>query len=148
MGGALALLAAAARPEHIEHLVLISSAGLPLVKPMALSATQFAGQVASRRFAPRHTYQSLRDVLTAPRSALRVARTVRGLDLTHQMTKLRASGLRVTVIGSATDTLVTSASSRRIADLLAARYVEVAHEGGHMWMFGRWPAFARELSRF
>ena len=148
MGGALALLAAAAQPERVEHLILISSAGLPLVKPMAVSAAQFAGQVASRRFALRHTYDSLRDVLSAPRSALRVARTVRSLDLTRQMAELRQRGLRITVIGAATDTLVTSLSSRRIADLLAARYVEVPHEGGHMWMFGRWPAFARELSRF
>jgi hypothetical protein len=52
----------------------------------------------------------------------------------------------VTVVGCSTDTLVTSDSCRRAADLLGARYDELEVEGGHMWMFGRWQTFEAVLA--
>jgi pimeloyl-ACP methyl ester carboxylesterase len=146
MGGALALLAAAERPEAVERLVLISPAGLPLTKPMLRSGLQFFSQVAQRRFPFRHAATSIAGVATAPHAALRVALEVRRLDLSPQMRTLAAAGVPVTVVGCSTDTLVTSDSCRRAADLLGARYDELEVEGGHMWMFGRWPTFEAVLA--
>lgn len=145
MGGALAVLAAAERPELVERLLLLSPAGLPLSKPMRRSAAQFVGQTAGRRFSTRLTAQAVAGVAWAPASALAVARAVRGLDLATELARVRAAGVPATVVGCTSDTLVTTAHCRRIADLLGATYREHASDGGHMWMFGRWSAFAAEL---
>lgn len=146
MGGALAILLAAERPDLVERLVLISPAGLPLVKPMALSAVQFVGQTVNRRFAARHTARAVASVVWAPSAALAVARAVRSLDLTPELAQVRAAQIPATVVGCSTDTLVTARHARRIAELLGAGYRELACDGGHMWMFGRWPRFARLLA--
>ncbi len=145
MGGALAVLAAATRPELVERLILLSPAGLPLAKPMHRSAAQFVGQTAGRRFSTRLTAQAVAGVAWAPASALAVARAVRGLDLADDLERVRAAGVPATVVGCTSDTLVTTAHCRRIADLLGADYCEQVSEGGHMWMFGRWGAFAAAL---
>jgi pimeloyl-ACP methyl ester carboxylesterase len=146
MGGALAVLAAAERPEAIERLVLISPAGLPLTKPMVRSGAQFFAQVVQRRFPFRQAATSIAGVASAPHAALRVALEVRRLDLSPTMRTLAAAGVPVTVYGCTTDTLVTAAACRQAAELLDAEYAELELDGGHMWMFGRWPELRQVLA--
>lgn len=141
MGGALALLAAAEQPAAVAGLVLISPALLPLRKPLAVSGAQFVAQLAQRRFPFRQAATSVAGVACAPRSALRVALEVRRLDLSQEMRLLAQAGVPTTVVGCTSDMLVTAASCRRAAGLLGGRYRELAVDGGHMWMFGRWPDF-------
>ena len=74
MGGALAVLAAAERPERIARLTLISPAGLPLHKPMAASVAEFGaparvGQLRRRRRRGRDRPCARRAALGAPARA-------------------------------------------------------------------------------
>lgn len=142
MGGALALLAAAADPERIARLTLVSPAGLPLRKPIPTSLARFVGQVARRRYDLSEIRSEVAQALRAPRAALRLAHSVRGLDLTAEMRNVRKTGKQVDVVACSTDTLVTLAHCRTIAGLLGADYHELELEGGHMWMLTAWPEFA------
>ncbi len=146
MGGALAIAVAAARPSRVKGLVLVSPAGLPLVKPMRSSLRDLCTQAASRSYPARPALQTLRAALARPRHALRLARDVRALDLSDEMRSVRDSGIAATVLGCTTDTLVTVLHSRRAATLLGARYRELAANGGHMWMLSAWGRFERELA--
>lgn len=145
MGGALAIAAAAARPERVRGLVLVSPAGLPLTKPMRASARDLCRQAASRSYPLRPAARVLRAALARPRQALGLARDVRALDLSEEMGRVRAAGIAATVLGCTTDTLVTAGHSRRAAGLLGARYRELAAAGGHMWMLTAWTRFESEL---
>lgn len=146
MGGALAIAAAAASPERVRGLVLVSPAGLPLVKPMRSSLRELGVQAASRRFPARPAARTLRAVLARPRHALGLARDVRALDLSEEMRRVRDADIAVTVLGCTSDTLVTTGHSRRAARLLGARYRELTATGGHMWMLTAWSRFERELA--
>jgi pimeloyl-ACP methyl ester carboxylesterase len=146
MGGALAVAAAARCPDRVRRLVLVSPAGLPLVKPVRRSLADFALQLAQRRYPAAHVRPALAAALRAPRSAWQLARTVRALDLSAEMRCVRASGIETTVVACSSDTLVTASHCRRAAALLGARYRELAREGGHMWMLTNWPGLAAELS--
>lgn len=143
MGGALAVLAAAAEPARVGRLTLVSPAGLPLRKPIAASIALFTAQVARGRYELREIRREVGHALRAPRATLRLARAVRGLDLTAEMGRVRANGIRTDVIACATDTLVTPAHCRAAADLLGANYRVVDLDGGHMWMLTSWPSFSR-----
>lgn len=145
MGGALAIAVAAARPERVKGLVLVSPAGLPLTKPMSASFRDLCVQAAGRRYPARPAAKTLRAAITRPRRALGLARDVRGLDLSEEMERVRRSGIAATVLGCTTDTLVTAGNSRRAAGLLGARYRELTAAGGHMWMLTAWKRFEREL---
>lgn len=145
MGAALSVLAAAAFPHRVQHLVLFSPAGLPLVKPIAVSAAQFMLQMVTGRFTLQESLAAIANVARAPRSAYRVACAVRELDLSREMQAVSAAGIPVTIVGCDSDTLVTGRHCRRAADLLQARYRELSLEGGHMWMFGQWAPLAAEL---
>jgi len=134
MGGALAVLAAAERPDRIARLTLISPAGLPLRKPMVASLADFARQLATGRYPSTDAVTAIGRALTAPRAALRLAREVRALDLSHEMEAVRRGGAPVDVVACASDTLVTPAHCRRQAQLLGARYSQLPLLGGHMWM--------------
>jgi len=147
MGGALAVLAAAAAPEKVSRLILFSPAGLPLGKPMAVSLARFAQQAATGRYASTEAFAAVARAAAAPRSALRLARSLRALDLAQEMRAVRASGVPVEVVGCATDTLVTPANSRSVAHLLGGSYRELPCAGGHMWMLDAWPLFAGILAR-
>jgi pimeloyl-ACP methyl ester carboxylesterase len=147
MGAALAVLAAASAPEHVEALILFGPAGLPLVKPVHRSALDFARQALQGRHRPRDLAKSALELLSAPRASIRLARTLRRLDLSDEMKSVRGFGIPVTVIGCDTDTLVTPDHCRKAAALLGAGYSELRLDGGHVWMFGRWQRFARELGR-
>jgi homoserine acetyltransferase len=73
---------------------------------------------------------------------LRLAQAVRRLDLTREMRGLRRAGIPIEVVGCTSDSLVTPAHCRSVAELLGADYRELALGGGHMWMLTAWPAFA------
>jgi len=142
MGGALAVVAACANPALIARLTLISPAGLPLRKPIRASLAEFVRQAAAGSYDPREVVRGLRETLRAPRAALRLAHSVRSLDLTPQMRTLRRLGVPVEVVGCASDTLVTPRHCATAARLLGASYRELELPGGHMWMLGAWPQFA------
>jgi pimeloyl-ACP methyl ester carboxylesterase len=146
MGGALALAAAARCPERIRRLVLVSPAGLPLVKPIRSSLGALAVQLVRRRYPPAQARRALVHALRSPRSAARLARAVRALDLSAEMGRVRSTGIDTTVLACSTDTLVTVGHCRRAAELLGARYRELGLDGGHMWMLTAWPRLAAELS--
>jgi pimeloyl-ACP methyl ester carboxylesterase len=146
MGGALAIAAAAARPDRVSRLVLFSPAGLPLSKQMAKSLAEFARGVALGRYPWAEVASSVSMALRAPRAAYRLARAVHGADLSAEMTAVRDARIPTTVVGCDSDTLVTVAHCRSIAALLGAGYRELTLGGGHMWMLGAWPRLARELS--
>ena len=146
MGGALAIAAAAARPDRVRGLVLVSPAGLPLTKPMRSSFRDLCVQAAGRRYPTRSAAAALRAALARPRNAFALARDVRALDLSEEMGRIREAGILATVLGCTTDTLVTAGHSRRTAGLLGARYRELTAAGGHMWMLTAWKRFERELA--
>jgi len=145
MGGALAVAVAAANPARVERLTLISPAGLPLRKPIYASLADFARQVACGRYDLREVAHDLRQGMRAPRAALRLARSVRSLDLSGEMRKLRRLGVAVEVVACASDTLVTPAHCRAAAGLLGADYRELELPGGHMWMLDAWPRLGELL---
>jgi len=145
LGGALALVAAVAHPTQVARLTLISPAGLPLCKPIAASLALFGKQLALRRYRLRHVAADAGRAVVAPRATLRLARAVRGLDLSAEMRKLRELRMPIEVVGCATDTLVTPGHCRTAADLLGAEYRELDLPGGHMWMLEAWPQLARLL---
>jgi len=134
MGGALAILAAAESPELVERLVLIAPAGLPLDKPIHQSLRDFMRQLVGGDYPHRLALGALLALARAPRSALALARHVRELDLRRECARVRAAGIPTTVIGCATDTLVTTDRTRSLAEALGARYEELELHGGHMWM--------------
>ena len=146
MGGALAIAAAAARPQRVRGLVLVSPAGLPLLKPIRSSARDLCRQAAGRSYPVRSAAVALRAALVRPRLALRLARDVRALDLSEEMRRVRETGIAASVLGCSTDTLVTPGHARRVATLLGASYRELPDVGGHMWMLGAWSRFERELA--
>lgn len=134
MGGALALLAAAADPSLVERLVLVSPAGLPLTKPLHESAADFARQLARGTYPLRIAVKGAAALARAPRAALRLAHEIRSLDLRRECARIRARGVSALVIGCNTDTLVRCENARSLARALGANYVELQTVGGHMWM--------------
>jgi pimeloyl-ACP methyl ester carboxylesterase len=147
MGAALAIAAAAARPERVRRLLLISPAGLPLSKPMVWSLGDFVAQVLRGRYPLGEAGRSTWAALQAPRLGLRLARAVHDADLSDEMAAVRAASIETTVVTARSDTLVTTAQCRRVAELLGGRYQELPIEGGHMWMLTRWPVLAQVLEQ-
>jgi pimeloyl-ACP methyl ester carboxylesterase len=146
MGAALAVLTAARAPERVSGLVLVAPAGLPLEKPLRANVTALARQLASGTYRAGDTAASAAELVTAPRSSARLIRSLRRLDLRAEMRAVRGHRIPTVVIGCATDTLTPPWYCRATAELLGAAYREVPLEGGHVWMFGRWPAFAEALA--
>ncbi len=146
MGAALAICAAAAWPGKVASLVLIAPAGLPLVKPIRRSLAEFCAQVAGGRYPLAEAAWSVRSVLAAPRNALRLARGVQRADLSEEMRCVGAAAIPTTVIGCTSDTLVTPAQCRQVAELLGATYRELRLDGGHMWMLDEWRLFSGLLA--
>lgn len=134
MGAALAMLAALTVPEHVEGLLLIAPAGLPLQKPVRRSAADLGRQLLTRRHSFADAFAAGAELAAAPRGAVRLVRALRRLDLSVQMARLRVAGIPTIVVGCSSDTLVTPAHCRRAATLLGARYEELQLPGGHVWM--------------
>jgi pimeloyl-ACP methyl ester carboxylesterase len=147
MGGALAVLAAVDQPELVEKLILLSPAGLPVNKPLWASTATFTGQVARGCYPAGELCRALARTATAPRAALRVARTVHDLDLTPELAGIRTHRIPCTVVGCVGDGLTTPAHCRRLATLLNASYREVDASEGHIWMITDPQRLANELTR-
>ena len=145
MGGTLALLAAAEQPELVEQVIMLSPAGLPLTKPMRASVRTFARQVVRGCYPARELVRMVLGAVAAPGSALKLARTVHGLDLAPELERIRASGVRCTIVASARDELTTSAHCRALASALGAEYREIEAAEGHIWPVTEPELLAREL---
>ena len=145
MGGTLALLAAAEQPELVEQVIMLSPAGLPLTKPMQASARTFARQVLRGCYPPGELGRMVMAALAAPRSALKLAGTVHDLDLTPEIERIRASGVRCTIVACTGDELTTSAHCRALAAALHADYRELDAAEGHIWPVTQPELVAREL---
>jgi pimeloyl-ACP methyl ester carboxylesterase len=146
MGAALAIVMAAREPDAVSGLTLIAPAGLPLTKPIRASAADFLRQGVARKHGLSYTLSSAAELLRSPRSTVRLIRALRRLDLRRHMLRVRQTGTPVTVVGCASDTLTPPAHCRDTARFLGADYHELRLDGGHVWMFGRWPAFATVLA--
>jgi pimeloyl-ACP methyl ester carboxylesterase len=146
LGGALAALVAADRPELVERVILLSPAGLPLSKPIRASLVTFARQVSRRVYPAREVVRMVGSSLVAPRSAMRSGRAAHDLDLTPELDRIRASGVPCTVIACANDDLTTAAHCRELAAGLGADYREIEAPGGHIWPIVAPELLARELS--
>jgi len=146
MGAALALRAAADDPAAVASLVLFAPAGLPLTKTLARGFGSFARELASGRFPFRVALEGALEIVRAPRAALRVGSDVRQLDLREAMEQVRRAGIPTTVVSALSDTMVTPAAARRMAELTGGRLVELPAVGGHLWMFGDWSRFRGVLA--
>ena len=146
MGAALAVLAAARSPQLVAGLVLVSPAGLPLSKPIHHSIRDLVREVLRGRHRLADAAASACELLAAPIAAGRLIRSLRALSLEREMETVRNAGIPASVIGCATDTLTTPAQCAAAAKLLGASYRELRTGGGHVWMFGRWRLFERELA--
>jgi pimeloyl-ACP methyl ester carboxylesterase len=146
MGGALGLLLAVDRPELVERLILLSPAGLPLTKPIPSSLVTFARQVATGRYPLTQLGRVLRRVAVAPGSALRLGRTVHGLDLRPELDRFGVNPVPCTVVGCTTDTLTSSSHCRELATLIGAAYREVDAPDGHIWPITHPRLLAAELT--
>jgi pimeloyl-ACP methyl ester carboxylesterase len=146
LGGAVALLATTRAPDRVRALVLVGPAGLPLEHPYLRSIRATVAGALRRRYTTGEMAASLAEVGAAPRSALRLARTLERLDLSAEMAAVRAAGVPVTVVAADTDALVPPVSCRRAAELLGADYRELHVDGGHTWMYGRWARLRQELA--
>lgn len=133
MGGALAVLAASDRPELVEHLALISPAGVPLDKPIVKSAATFFSQVIRGCYPARELGHMVLNTAVAPRCAYRLARDVHDLDLRPVLRRIGEQAVRSTIIGCPTDELVTPAHAQEIAALLGGEYHEYRSSNGHIW---------------
>jgi pimeloyl-ACP methyl ester carboxylesterase len=147
MGATLGLLAAAERPDLVERVVMLSPAGLPLTKPMLASVRTFSRQVLRGCYPAGELGRMVMGAVAAPRSALRLARTVHDLDLAPELERIRASGVRCTIVACAGDELTTSAHCRALAAALDADYREIDAADGHIWPVTQPELLARELSR-
>ena len=142
LGAAASVAVAARAPELVERLLLVAPAGLPLSKPMSQSLRDFGGQVREGVYPRDDLRRALLAFAAAPRSAWRLARIVRALDLRPELERVRASGIECDVVACAGDTLTPLEHCRRIAELAGARFREIAARGGHMWMVVDPAAFA------
>ena len=147
MGGALALLAAADQPELVEKLTLLSPAGLPLDKPLWASVATFVGQVGRGCYPAGELCRALAGIATAPRAALKAARSVHDLDLTWELERLRTHRIPCTVVGCVSDQLTTSVHCQRLALLLNGAYREIDAVDGHIWAITEPRRLAEELTR-
>lgn len=146
LGGALAALVAADRPELVERVILLSPAGLPLSKPIRSSVVTFVRQVLRRVYPAREVMRMVGSSLVAPRAALRSGRAAHDLDLTPELEGIRESGVPCTVVACANDDLTTAAHCRQLAAGLGADYREIEAPGGHIWPIVAPELLARELT--
>ena len=136
MGGALAVLAAAAQPERIGRLTLDLAGRAAVAQADDREPRRLRPPARVRQLCRTDALSAIGRALAAPRSAFRLAREVRALDLSLEMELVRRAGVPVEVVACATDTLVTPSHCRRQAQLLGARYRRLPLAGGHMWMLG------------
>jgi pimeloyl-ACP methyl ester carboxylesterase len=146
MGAALAITAAAERPDLVERLILFSPAGLPLSKPLTDSFRLLVRQAFEGLFPAREVTAVVAGAIRHPWATHRLAREGHDLDLGEEMGQIQAAGIPTLVVGCDSDTLTTPAICETIAANLGARLEQVVG-AGHLWMLGDWPAFSAFLTR-
>ena len=145
LGAALAITAAADRPDLVERLILFSPAGLPLSKPMRSSLWLLVKQVVQGLYPAREVGAVVRETIRHPSATYRLSREAHDLDLRDEMTRVAAAGIPAQVVACTSDTLTTPAVCRTVAATLGCGYEEI--EGaGHMWMLSDWARFRAFLS--
>lgn len=145
MGAALAIAAAADRPDLVKRLILFSPAGLPLSKPFRDSLWLLARHVLEGLYPAREVAATLGETIKRPWATYRLAREAHDLDLSEEMKRVAAAGISSLVVACDSDTLTTPAICQAVAANLGGDYEQV--EGaGHMWMLGNWAAFRAFLS--
>lgn len=145
LGAALAITAAADRPDLVERLILFSPAGLPLSKPMRASLWLLAKQVVQGLYPAREVAVVVRETIRHPSATYRLSREAHDLDLREEMTRVAASEIPAQVIACTSDTLTTPAVCQTIAATLGCGCEQI--EGaGHMWMLRDWTRFRAFLS--
>ena len=145
MGAALAITAAAERPDLVERLVLLSPSGLPLSKPMRDSFALVVRQALEGLYPPGEVAFVVFETVKHPRLTYRLAREAHDLDLREDMTRVARAHVPCLVVGYTRDTLTTPVICRAIADALGADFRQI--EGsGHMWMLRDWPGFRALLA--
>ena len=146
LGAALAITAAADRPNLVEKLILFSPAGLPLSKPMQDSLWLLSRQVVQGLYPASEVAAVVGEAIKHPRATHRLAHEAHDLDLRDEMTRVAAAGIPALVVACASDTLTTPAVCQEIAAALGCGCEQV--EGaGHMWMLSNWARFRAFLSR-
>ncbi len=145
-GAALAVLAASGGELPIERLVLVDPAGLPLSKPIRACLADFASQLGTGIYPLRPAARSIGSTLAAPRAALRLAASVRVLDLSPELEALRRRGIACTVVTADTDTLTPPAHCRAVARLAGGEYRELSVAGGHVWFLAASRLFRHQLA--
>jgi pimeloyl-ACP methyl ester carboxylesterase len=146
LGAALAITAAADRPDLVERLILLSPAGLPLSKPMRDSLWLTIKQVVQGLYPTEEVAAVVGETIKHPRATYRLAREAHDLDLGNEMSRVAAAGIPALVVACASDTLTTPAVCQAIAGKLGCSYEQI--EGaGHMWMLSDWPRFRAFLGR-
>ncbi len=145
LGAALAIAAAADRPDLVERLILFSPAGLPLSKPMRSSFWLLVKQVVQGLYPAREVGAVVRETIRHPAATYRLSREAHDLDLRDEMTRVAVAGIPAQVVACTSDTLTTPAVCRTVAATLGCGCEEI--EGaGHMWMLSDWPRFRALLS--
>ena len=96
-------------PQAVERLILVSPAGQPLEKPIWKSSLSLLDQIVHGLYPARELAYASRRTLSAPRSALRLAHTLRALDLGPELARVRTGGIPSVVIACSTDRLTTPA---------------------------------------
>ncbi|MGE5274621.1 MAG: alpha/beta fold hydrolase [Verrucomicrobiota bacterium] len=146
MGAALAITAAADRPDLVERLILFSPAGLPLSKPMLDSLVLLTRQALQGLYPAAEVAAVVTATTRHPWATYRLAREAHDLDLREEMGRVSAAGIPTLVVGCATDTLTTPAVCEAVARRLGGECRQV-EGGGHMWMLSNWPGFQGILGR-
>ncbi|HUK95051.1 MAG TPA: alpha/beta fold hydrolase [Gaiellaceae bacterium] len=145
LGAALAIAAAADRPDLVERLTLFSPAGLPLSKPMRDSLWLLVQQVVRGLYPVEEVAAVVGEAVRRPWAMHRLARAAHDLDLREEMTRVAGAGIPGLVVACTSDTLTTPGICRAIAAGLGCGYEEI--EGaGHMWMLSDRPRFRRLLA--
>jgi pimeloyl-ACP methyl ester carboxylesterase len=145
LGAALAIAAAADRPDLVEALRLFSPAGLPLSKPIRDSLWLAARQVVQGLFPAREVAATVGETIRHPLAMHRLAREAHDLDLTGELTRVAAAGIPALVVVGATDTLTTPAVCEAIAAALGCPCQQI-DGAGHNWMMSDWPRFRALLA--
>jgi pimeloyl-ACP methyl ester carboxylesterase len=140
IGAALAITAAAERPDLVERLILFSPAGLPLSKRMRDSIYLLARQAVGGLYPATEVAAAVAETFRHPFATYRLAREAHHLDLDAEMRRVAASRVPTLVVGCGSDTLTTPAICEAIAGKLVGEYRQVEGDG-HVWMFSDWPGF-------
>ena len=134
LGGAVAIAVAAREPGRVHRVTAFGPAGLPVEHGLRQAARDVVANGLGMRLGAGAASRSALRALDHPRAALRLAREVERLDLTHELGMLRATGVELLVVAGQGDRVSTPAMCRRLAELGGGRYVEDETGRDHLWV--------------